>query len=994
MEAFLRNVPRDLSEDGLKTQLLPVMNTLGIRDWTCEKSRWKNEAWVSFLNESDGNKFLAKHEKRTLHPSSGLMSSLSANTPNLQSRVPAKPRLHILGVPVFVEKSTRKVDKHVLSILRHSRDEKKLATTRDLNAPALNFRSNYVACGDNMFDELEDQSLKFVPQTEWAVRGAGKFGQAHLTIGIDGQNYSEAAYRMDIPYDIIYDMITSRSTNLITLVLVEPPRLYSRFVGFDKNVQWMRVTNFQRWPQHSTYVATALVYQIRVFEPNFDFLAKAVKSRDLFSVTRHELGRRPQLPYGTEADQTWALDLLYEQLKNSLYEQLKNSQEDDILPFGLLFQIQALVWNNYLRPHVGFELLVALKNLASESRQRKVPLLVTTDSMKQLFQSIPYPCPGTDPMEFNVHQILDRVQKAELASRKNDPERDIIYGAKTPPNQTWVFKATVTPTRILLNGPDAESRNRVLRMFPHYNDYFLRVTFCDEDGQDLTFQFKVSKTLVYARYREVLRDGIEIAGRKFSFLGFSHSSLRSHSVWFSAPFRDDNSEIQSYETILRFLGDFSEIRVPARCAARIGQAFSETPYAIPLSELGIKLRSIPDVKNADGSRVFSDGVGSISWDALEAIWSYLSMQRSAPTCLQIRIGGFKGIVSLDSRLLGTVIYVRPESMMKFPSKDLRELGICDTASKPLQLVLNRQVIKILEDMGTNDDWFIEQQKKALRILKGVTATAINTSTFLRYQSIGISMGLPKLIKQLHRMGIDYRRDNFLRSAVEHVVLRELRLLKHKARIPVDKGITLFGTMDETGFLEEGQVYITYDKTCGELSQGATSELRDGVVLVTRSPALHPGDIQLAQMVTPPAGSPLRDLKNCIVFSQKGSRDLPSQLSGGDLDGDLYNVIWDSEAMPKQTFSPADYPRVSPKPLKRRVTREDMADFFIDFMKTDVLGMIATRHVVVADREDEGTFHPSCLALAGMHSTAVDFSKTGIPVDVKAMPRPQRGRPDL
>lgn len=983
MEAFLRNVPRDLSEDRLKTQLVPVMNILGIRDWTCEKSRWKNEAWVVFLNESDGNKFLARHEKRTLHPSNGPMSSVSANTPSQQSRVPAKPRLHILGVSVFVERSTRKVDKHVLSILRHSRDEKKLATTRDLNAPALTFRFDYIACGDNMFDELENHSLNFVPLAEWAIRGAGKFGPTHLTIGIDGQDYSAAAYRMDIPYDKIYDIITTRSTNMITLVLVEPPRLYAPFPGSDKMVKWMREKCFQRWPQHSAYVATALVYQIRVFEPNFDILAKAIKSRDLFSVIRHEIGSRPKLTYRAEVDHVWALDLLYQSLR-----------EDDILPFGLLFQIQALVWNNYLRPHVGFELLVALRNLASESLERKIPLLVTTDSMKQLFQSIPYPCPGTDPMEFNVHQILDRVQKSELVARKNDPERDPIYGAKAPLNQMWVFRATVTPTRILLNGPDAESRNRVLRMFPNYNDHFLRVTFCDEDGQDLTFQLKVSRAVVYDRYREVLKNGIDIAGRKFSFLGFSHSSLRSHSVWFSAPFRDESSEIQTYETILRFLGDFSEIRVPAKCAARIGQAFSETPYAIPLSELAIKIQSIPDVKNADGSRVFSDGVGTISWDALKAIWSYLSMQKSAPTCIQIRMGGYKGILSLDSRLEGKVICVRTESMMKFPSKDLHELGICDTASKPLRLFLNRQVIKILEDMGTSDEWFVEQQKKALRILKGVTATAINTSTFLRYQSVGISMGLPKLIKQLHRMGIDYRRDNFLRSAVEHVVLRELRLLKHKARIPVDKGITLFGTMDETGFLEEGQVYITYDKTFGELNQGATSELRDGEVLVTRSPALHPGDIQIAQMITPPAGHPLRKLKNCIAFSRNGPRDLPSQLSGGDLDGDLYNVIWDIEAMPQWTFAPADYPRVSPRPLKRPVTRADMADFFIDFMKTDVLGMIAIRHVVVADKEDEGTVHPSCLALAGMHSTAVDFSKTGIPVDVKAMPKPPRGRPDL
>jgi hypothetical protein len=59
----------------------------------------------------------------------------------------------------------------------------------------------------------------------------------------------------------------------------------------------------------------------------------------------------------------------------------------------------------------------------------------------------------------------------------------------------------------------------------------------------------------------------------------------------------------------------------------------------------------------------------------------------------------------------------------------------------------------------------------------------------------------------------------------------------------------------------------------------------------------------------------------------------------------------------------------------------MADFFIDFMRTDHLGVIATRHMILADQKDEGTSHPDCTRLAHLHSTAVDFSKTGIPVEL-------------
>jgi len=57
----------------------------------------------------------------------------------------------------------------------------------------------------------------------------------------------------------------------------------------------------------------------------------------------------------------------------------------------------------------------------------------------------------------------------------------------------------------------------------------------------------------------------------------------------------------------------------------------------------------------------------------------------------------------------------------------------------------------------------------------------------------------------------------------------------------------------------------------------------------------------------------------------------------------------------------------------------MTDFFILFMENDALGLIATLHQVLADRKELGTFDRECILLAEMHSTAVDFSKTGIPV---------------
>lgn len=111
-------------------------------------------------------------------------------------------------------------------------------------------------------------------------------------------------------------------------------------------------------------------------------------------------------------------------------------------------------------------------------------------------------------------------------------------------------------------------------------------------------------------------------------------------------------------------------------------------------------------------------------------------------------------------------------------------------------------------------------------------------------------------------------------------------------------------------------------------EGGHRELIKNNVLVTRSPTMHPGDVQIVNAVAVPPNSPLKSLRNTIVFSQQGCRDLPSMLSGGDLDGDLYNVIWDERLVPRKACKAADYPRVTAEQLNRAVTRKDMSDFFV------------------------------------------------------------------
>lgn len=201
------------------------------------------------------------------------------------------------------------------------------------------------------------------------------------------------------------------------------------------------------------------------------------------------------------------------------------------------------------------------------------------------------------------------------------------------------------------------------------------------------------------------------------------------------------------------------------------------------------------------------------------------------------------------------------------------------------MILNRQFIKILEDLRIAPGVFMDLQRIAVDKLRFMTASAINTSSFLEEVECPRATQMPSLVRQLGQIGLDYHQDSFLYSVVEIAVVTKLRDIKYRGRIPVDSGCTLYGIMDESGYLREGEIYVVTEKS----PEGGRQVLVMDPVVITRSPAMHPGDVQIVNAVDVPPDNPLRRLSNVVVFSQHGARDLPSQLSGGDLDGDIFNV---------------------------------------------------------------------------------------------------------
>ncbi|KAJ1928931.1 hypothetical protein IWQ60_001620 [Tieghemiomyces parasiticus] len=553
-------------------------------------------------------------------------------------------------------------------------------------------------------------------------------------------------------------------------------------------------------------------------------------------------------------------------------------------------------------------------------------------------------------------------------------------------------KVVVTPTKIYLQPPQLELSNRILRQFDAVRDRFLRVSFRDEDHERLSNHQRaaVASTGLYARVYRALRRGIRIAGRHYEFLAFSSSQLRDHSCWFFASQTAVDECGGSAEPpvtadqIRAWMGDFNSVGTVAKVAARMGQCFSTTyaVYALAAPEVTM----IPDVVH--NGFTFSDGVGRISPTLLVHIASHRGLT-TVPSAIQFRYGGYKGVLTRDPRLAEGkddingrhIICLRPSQAKFTSSHPVLEL-VQPALATPC--TLNRQLILVLATLGIPSKAFHALQSQVVHRANLALRVPGKALTLLR-SSFGAESPPTRLLATAVSAGFDPATEPYLRGLVRCCVADLLRGLKEKARIPVRKGIRLMGVMDEWGVLGDREVFVQYTDPAAPHS---TPRVVQGKVVVGRNPCLHPGDLQIVEAVD---HLELRHLSDVVVFSSRGPRDLPGMLSGGDLDGDMYTVIWDPTLVPVAQYRnpepPMDY-SAPPPVLAPRITVNHIRRFFLDFMLGDAMGPIANAHLAQADSHpDQLVRHPHCLALATLHSRAVDFAKTGLPAEMPAALRP-------
>ncbi|CAO3704038.1 unnamed protein product [Rhizopus stolonifer] len=411
-----------------------------------------------------------------------------------------------------------------------------------------------------------------------------------------------------------------------------------------------------------------------------------------------------------------------------------------------------------------------------------------------------------------------------------------------------------------------------------------------------------------------------------------------------------------------WMGDFSAEKVVAKHAARMGQCFSSS-VSVCVVDPG-RIKEVPDIER--NGHVFSDGVGSMSMELAKRVRHQMNLPMD-PSALQVRIGGAKGVLAVNLRLpKDTEIQLRP-SQIKFKS-DHSELEVVKVATYRVGH-LNRQVIVLMSARGVDDDYIMQLVHRMMRNTESILTDPLEALLALspRSDDFGTSEMLVNDIKAgFHKNG-----DPFIRNILTLFRCSLLKELKKKAKILVPDSTCVIGVIDETGLLEENQVFVqVWDNSI----RGNIRKVVTGRVAVFRNPSLHPGDIRDLEVVDIPE---LRHLRNVIVFSSKGDRDVPSMCSGGDLDGDEYMqvmiVIWDPRLIPPIPYNPMNYHAEEPKRVDQ-VNMNDIKDSFVKYVQHDSLGQIANAYL--ANTDIYGPMDLHCIELAQLHSRAVDFAKTG------------------
>ncbi|KAK4685416.1 RNA-dependent RNA polymerase, partial [Tremellales sp. Uapishka_1] len=650
----------------------------------------------------------------------------------------------------------------------------------------------------------------------------------------------------------------------------------------------------------------------------------------------------PQLDLLSAKSAAWEVRLL-----NSTIKQAAAFKMPDIstLPFSTRALIEGLVAGGIISPGDVNELRDALRaNAVVPAFQDKI--------LGSLFT------------EERVRSIPSLVSAKASYLRRSD--------TVTLPHLVMIRTVQVTPTRLLVGPTQQEPSNSVTRKYAHSLDAIMRVQFTDEDDKLGIARYtrqtdELSPDVgLMARVRRALQHGLLVGGELFLPIASSSSQQKDHAMWFINPRQIDSLSLR------RWMGNVAETIV-AKHAARMGLPFSTSRIVDLRIRIGPQL---PDVER--NGNTFTDGCAVAGSEIMRLAAKALGTDvgvNAAPSAIQFRLGGAKGVLVCWPTMAGLNEIRLRKSQIKFES-ELVDLNVVRMAKYQCAF-LNRQFVMIMNANGVPEELFIELFQDAVTNLRGLRERVrANRLTKLDQNLISQCSDFP--LATVIKAG--FNADPLVLDIASIIECRALQDLKWRARLRLPTGVFLIGVCDESGLLREGELFCQYQDMLDKEPTVVTGE-----VLICRAPAR---DVRRAMAVDLPQ---LRHLKN----TRRGRSGWRWQVDGNGTEMTIptdYTLIWDKRFVdPLREAEPMNY--TAPPPIRvPKVTQAELNEVrgmksrieaaydlwqnFVQYILNDVLGQVDNNHLALCDSSVHGPFDPRCMKLSEIHSTAVDFAKTG------------------
>ncbi|KAI2612210.1 RNA dependent RNA polymerase-domain-containing protein [Hypoxylon fragiforme] len=386
--------------------------------------------------------------------------------------------------------------------------------------------------------------------------------------------------------------------------------------------------------------------------------------------------------------------------------------------------------------------------------------------------------------------------------------------------------------------------------------------------------------------------------------------------------------------------------------SRIALGLSRTHPTVVLQPDQIRHR--PEDILSPTNKVMNDGIARMSYGLARAIRDAMGLQ-DVPAGFQGRFGCAKGFWIRDATDTSDDIWIETTPSQRkwncdYAEEDHRTFEVRRESKELKYANLNLQLLPILEDRAINATLMktqvgaflrdslkkdLDAQKAAMqdptqfKLWVYENSPSSRRAERVKNEQVPFTAGLPSgredIMSFLLDSGFSPTKLRFLRDIALKLRREKCEELHERLNVKVGCSTNAYMVVDFLGILEEDEVHLGFSSKFTDEQSGFSETFLHGMdVLVARTPAHYPSDIQRVKAVFKPE---LGRLKDVIIFSTKGNIPLAEKLSGGDYDGDIAWVCWEPSIV--NNFQNAEMP-VVPDLFAQDVVRKE-SETYLDLV---------------------------------------------------------------